>query len=211
MIIPRLLRQTLLTQFQMAFPASTSPVYLLHVQLLKTSNPYVSRTLCVPGSSTFRDLHIAILAAFEWSFKTEDAWFFSVLLREPFTIGLLPENLKVLLTIFSNEPALYDNENEMGTSYECGETTKLSDIFEAFCYRDRPLAYLPESNGAMFSIHVLGKFAMDTTIGIGYIGGQGHTLYEDWDSQYGGCSSWELNSDVVREHVSKVNSSGEAV
>lgn len=211
MIIPHLLRHTLVNHFQMAFPTATPPAYLLQVQLLKTSNPYVLRTLCVPGSSTFKDLHMAILAAFEWSFKTEDAWFFSVLLHKLLTTGLLPENIKVLLTIFSNESALYDNENEMGTSYECGETTKLSDIFEAFCYRDRSLAYLPESDGAMFGIHVLGQVAMDNTVDIGYIGGQGHTLYEDWDSQYGGRSSWELNNEVVSEHVSQVNGRGGAV
>jgi len=43
---------------------------------------------------------------------------------------------------------------------------------------------------------------MDTTIGIGYLGGQGQTMYEDWDSLYGGRSSWDLNNDVVRERVS---------
>ncbi len=186
----------------MASPAATSPVYLLNVQLLKTSNPYVSRILRVPGSSTFEDLHIAILAAFEWSFKTENAWFFSVLLRELFTAA---ENLKVLLTIASNESALSDSENEMGTWFECGETTKLSKIFEAFRYRDRPLAYLPESNGTMFSIHVLGKVAMDNAIDISYIGGQGHTLFEDWDPVFGGRSSWEMNHEVVRERVARLN------
>lgn len=209
-IIAHLLRDTLLTHSQMAFPTALSPAYLLQVQLLKTSNPCVLRTLCVPGSSTFKSLHIAILAAFDWSFEIGNAWFFSVLVYELLTTGLLPENIRVLLTIFSNESALNDSENELGISYECGEVTKLSDIFEAFCYRDRPLAYFPENDGAMFSIHVLGKVAMDTMLGIDYIGGQGHTLYEDWDSQYGGRSSWKLNNDVVSEHVSQVNDSVKA-
>lgn len=102
----------------------------------------------------------------------------------------------------SNKSALNDNDNVTGTWFECGETVKLSEIFEAFRYRERPLAYLPESNGALFSIHVLGTITMDTTIGIGYLGGQGQTMYEDWDSLYGGRSSWDLNNDVVRERVS---------
>jgi hypothetical protein len=186
----------------MASPAATSPAYLLQFQLLKTSNPFMLRTLRVPGSSTFEDLHLAILAAFQWSYRTENTWFFSVFSRELFTAGLLPEDLKVLLTIVSNKSALNDNDNVTGTWFECGETVKLSEIFEAFRYRERPLAYLPESNGALFSIHVLGTITMDTTIGIGYLGGQGQTMYEDWDSLYGGRSSWDLNNDVVRERVS---------
>lgn len=189
----------------MAVPAATSPVYLLHVELLKTSNPYVSRTLRVPGSSTFKDLSTAILVAFEWSYKTESTWFFCVLLRELSTAGLPFEDLKALLTIVSNESPLVDNELEVGGWLECGETASLSHIFEAFRYRDRPPRYRPESNGAPFSIHVLGTVAMDNAIGIGYIGGQGHTLYEDWDSLYGGRSSWDLNNDVVRDHVARLN------
>ena len=166
------------------------------------------RTLHVPASSTFKELHNAVLAAFDWSCKTEHAWSFSVVLRDPITAELLSEVPRTLLTI---ESVLNDRETETGTWYERGELAKMSDIFEAFRYRERPLVYMPEDKGAAFCINVLGKMAIDDGAGISYIGGQGLTLYEDWHPLHGGRSSWDLNHVVVRERVARVRGKQEAV
>ena len=51
--------------YSMSTWASTAN-WLIQVTLLKTSNAIVSRTLSVPASVTFFDLHHAIEAAFGW-------------------------------------------------------------------------------------------------------------------------------------------------
>ena len=87
------------------------------------------------------------------------------------------------------------------------------DVFEAFRRREHPLVYKPESDGAIFCfcIIVLGRMALDCGTFIGYIGGQVHRLYEDWDPLYGGRSSWDINHAVVREPVARVGTNHELV
>ena len=112
---------------------------------------------------------------------------------------------KTLMTI---ESGLNDCETESKCWHERGETAKMEDVFEAFRYRERPLLYMPVSDGAIFCITVLGRTALDRGTYTGYVGDQGHTLYEDC---YGGRRSWDVNHAVVRVRMARVETKQELV
>ena len=172
--------------------------YLLQIQLLKTSNPCVQRTLRVPAKSPFYLLQLAILEAFSWDRKELFSWSFTVVLRDPMTAALISENPRALLEIVTGHK--YPPKTQQN-----GDVLKLSDVLDCFRYCERPLLFIPEPNGATFCINVLGRMAPNLAAGFGCIGGQGTTYYEDWDPRDGGRSSWNLDHEALRKRIGLFN------
>jgi len=180
--------------------------YNLHIAIQYIHNPRVARTLSVPPSVTFHQLHTAIQIAFGWAFHHHHN--FEV---KNFPAIWIDKNGKpppprfdgplVLLTIGDPEFLTYIEEMDDGGMIADERTTKLSDVFEDEKYKNKCLVYTYDfGDGWEHSILLLGR--VDQAVSSDFIfciGGEGAPVAED----VGGPPGWEHLKDVVKRSQRK--------
>lgn len=193
--------------------ASASP-FLLQITLLKTSNPVVSRLLCVPTNITFWELHEAIEASFGWtgnqiSKNTSAFPNFMVVKGNPFEAERV-EDLDILLDLL---PGLEPNDVNTGDpdGYPSTEIVRLGEVLDNFRFREKFINYAYDED-FFHVIQLLGRSIGTPGDRIVCLGGQGFTTQKVWDqgrtarhgAVHGGPSSWDLDLDEVNARVEEV-------
>jgi Plasmid pRiA4b ORF-3-like protein len=169
--------------------------YLLNVRVKGVHKPRVMRTLSVPPSITFWDLHCAIQAALEW--HTTHLHFFEVVDIPANWLGdanvhpnLLDPGPRDLLTIGEPNP-------EAGSRYADENTTKLSDVFEQERYRNKRLMYTYDyGDNWEHIISFVGHAERSFSNGISCIAGEGAPIAEDCGAPFG----WQELKEIVKHH-----------
>ena len=117
--------------------------YVIHVEIQDVIEPKVTRTLSVPPSTTFHNLHLAIQTAFGW--QNQHSHHFEVINVPAIWLDSKKEpprvpGPRVLLTI--RGPGYYEDDDDDDTPFVDEKTTKLSDVFEQEKYHNKYLEYL---------------------------------------------------------------------
>ena len=178
--------------------------YIIHIAIQDIENPRVTRTLSVPPSISFHQLHTAIQIAFGWAFHHHHHFEINnipaIWLDEkpppPRSNGPL-----VLLTIGNPESLTYIEDIDDGGTVTDEMTTKLSDVFENEKYNNKYIEYTYDFGDSWeHSVLLFGR--ADEAVSSDFIycmGGEGAPVAED----VGGVPGWEHLKDVVRRYQRK--------
>jgi len=177
--------------------------YIIHIAIQNIQNPRVTRTLSVPPSISFHNLHTAIQIAFGWAFHHHHhfevnnipaIWLDKNNPPSPRSNGPL-----VLLTIGNPEFLTYlEDENEPIADEM---TTKLSDVFENEKYKNKYLEYTYDFGDSWeHSVLLFGRANRAVSSDFIFcIGGEGAPVAEDC----GGPPGWEHLKDIVKRYQRK--------
>jgi Plasmid pRiA4b ORF-3-like protein len=186
-----------------ATPATKHKNYIIHIEIQNIQNPRVTRTLSVPPSCTFHNLHRAIQIAFGWAshhhyhFEVKNIPGIWLEKNDP------PPRTgpRVLLTIGNPELLTYlENEDKDGKVAD-EMTTKLSDVFENEKYKNKCIDYTYDMGDSWeHSVLLFGRAEeAASSDSIFCIGGEGAPVAED----VGGPPGWEHLKDVVKRYQRK--------
>jgi len=172
--------------------------YIIHIEIRNIQNPRVTRTLSVPPSITFYDLHEAIQFAFGWGFSHPHQFEVNNIpgiwlqKTDPPPCSTSP---RVLLTI-GNPP--YEEADGIVADEA---TTKLSDVFENEKYKNKYIEYTYDFGDSWeHSVLLFGRAEEAVSSDFIFcIGGEGAPVAED----VGGPPGWEHLKDVVKRYQRK--------
>ncbi|KAK3173097.1 hypothetical protein OEA41_006426 [Lepraria neglecta] len=161
---------------------------LIQVTLLKVSNPVVSRTLSIPASVTFFDLHHAIEAGFGWDGDDTTADYGD----KPFPLVKVVKGNPFRAEEYDLMPALFStqlgDEVDGIPGVECDdlEYANVHRILNDFRVREHYLIYDYHICGVNRYPHViqrLGRMPDDYGNRITCVAGQGYTTLKAWSKR----------------------------
>lgn len=175
--------------------------YIIHIAIQDIQNPRVTRTLSIPPSISFHQLHTAIQIAFGWQLNH----------HHHFEINNIPaiwldekappprSNGPLVLLTIGNPELLTDIEDADMVADE--KTTKLSDVFENEKYKNKYIEYTYDfGDGWEHSVLLFGRAEEAVSSNFIFcIGGEGAPVAEDC----GGVTGWEHLKDVVKRYQRK--------
>jgi Plasmid pRiA4b ORF-3-like protein len=122
--------------------------YILEVALKHLRNPRITRTLSVPPTATFHELHGAIQIAFEWN--NAHLYHFEILDMPAPNAPKAPKRSRHPKTLLN---VSLENYFDDGTPHANPKTTKLCEVLEQRRYQNKYIEYIYDY-GANWELYV---------------------------------------------------------